>query len=57
MSIGDNLNDFLSVFTCSNPERSEHVKKLESSFGTNYIVLPNPVYGDWNMTHLSWDWD
>jgi 5'-nucleotidase (lipoprotein e(P4) family) len=45
---GDNLNDFSDVFERkSNEERSAIVDRLKNEFGTRFIVLPNPMYGDW----------
>ena len=45
---GDNLNDFSDVFERkSNEERSATVDRLKNEIGTRFIVLPNPMYGDW----------
>jgi len=46
--VGDNLNDFSEVFE----DRSESwgtptVEKFKKEFGNRFIVLPNPMYGDW----------
>lgn len=46
--IGDNLNDFSEVFE----DRSDSwgtpaVEKFKKEFGNRFIVLPNPMYGDW----------
>ena len=46
--IGDNLNDFSEVFE----DRSDSwgtptVEKFKNEFGSRFIVLPNPMYGDW----------
>lgn len=46
--IGDNAIDFADVFddrTVS--ERAEEVDALKDEFGNRFIVLPNPMYGDW----------
>lgn len=47
--MGDNLNDFASVFEQSKTVESRlaAVEKNQSQFGTRFIVLPNPMYGDW----------
>ena len=46
--VGDNLNDFGdTTYHKPNSERREFVSKNAKSFGTKYIVLPNPNYGDW----------
>lgn len=46
---GDNLADFTDVFDgkLSVQERFNSVEKLKKDFGTRFIVLPNPMYGDW----------
>lgn len=46
--IGDNLNDFSEVFE----DRSDNwgiptVEKFKNEFGNRFIILPNPMYGDW----------
>lgn len=46
--LGDNLNDFSDVFEDKLvPDRFAAVDSLRDEFGTRFIVLPNPVYGDW----------
>ncbi|SUU36467.1 lipoprotein E [Actinobacillus seminis] len=46
--VGNNLNDFGdATYHKSNQERREFVAKNQHLFGTKYIVLPNPNYGDW----------
>jgi len=46
--IGDNLNDHAEVFyKKSAKERCDTVDQLRKNFGTKFIVLPNPMYGDW----------
>ncbi len=48
MLLGDNLGDFNFLFDQKNTEeRLRNVNSLASEFGTRFIVLPNPVYGDW----------
>jgi len=46
---GDNLADFTADFDGkqSSQERKDEVDKLKRDFGTRFIVLPNPMYGDW----------
>jgi len=44
---GDNLSDFSNVFYRENKDTKEEVNKLQQLFGTKFIVLPNPMYGDW----------
>ena len=48
MLVGDNLSDFDQIFE----NRSAHfgygaVDSLKMEFGKKFIVLPNPMYGDW----------
>lgn len=48
MLIGDNLSDFSYLFEKrSAEERNKSADNLKMLFGTKYIVLPNPIYGDW----------
>lgn len=45
--MGDNLNDFSDVFEGKDPAgRIAEVEKLAQDFGRRFIVLPNPLYGD-----------
>jgi len=46
--IGDNAGDFYSGFTnASLVKRDALVSKYVQYFGTKWIVLPNPMYGNW----------
>ncbi|MBN2413725.1 5'-nucleotidase, lipoprotein e(P4) family [candidate division KSB1 bacterium] len=46
--IGDNLGDFDDVFQGKSVvERAAAVDSLRDLFGKRFIVLPNPMYGDW----------
>ncbi len=48
MLIGDNLGDFAEVFDHRNDNYGKSsVDSLRSMFGKKFIVLPNPMYGDW----------
>ncbi|MCC7434907.1 MAG: hypothetical protein IT363_09495 [Methanoregulaceae archaeon] len=60
MLVGDNLRDFSEEFTTpardfkdpvngeiAMKQRWEAVDRNAWRFGTDYIVLPNPVYGEW----------
>jgi 5'-nucleotidase (lipoprotein e(P4) family) len=55
--LGDNLNDFLSVFA-KKPiaERSAEVDKIKAEWGNKFIVFPNPLYGDWEGTIYKGNW-
>ncbi len=46
--IGDNLGDFDRVFDVPDQEaRNNTVDKMQEEFGRKFIVLPNPIYGNW----------
>ncbi len=58
--MGDNLSDFSSKFRVpSNPKRKELADELKNEFGKRFIVLPNPIYGDWETQGIfsgKYDW-
>lgn len=47
--MGDNLNDFADVFENAKTvnARMTATDQNKARFGKNFIVLPNPMYGDW----------
>jgi 5'-nucleotidase (lipoprotein e(P4) family) len=46
--LGDNLADFSSMFDKKTlDERRQNTDQLSAEFGKKFIVIPNPVYGDW----------
>jgi 5'-nucleotidase (lipoprotein e(P4) family) len=46
--VGDNLNDFDDNFAGKSVvERGAQVDRERAEFGSRYIVVPNPMYGDW----------
>jgi len=47
--MGDNLNDFSDVFENAKTSagRLTVTKQNKAKFGSRLIVLPNPMYGDW----------
>lgn len=46
--VGDNLNDFNDDFAGKSiADRKAQVDREQAEFGSQYIVLPNPMYGDW----------
>jgi 5'-nucleotidase (lipoprotein e(P4) family) len=46
--IGDNLNDFNDHFSGKSiADRKAQVDRERTAFGSEYIVIPNPMYGDW----------
>lgn len=50
---GDNLADFSETFERKSiDERNREVERLKERFGKRFIVLPNPMYGDWEEASL-----
>jgi len=48
MLVGDNLNDFDKQFYKQDAvTRSNRTDSIMQLFGTKFIILPNPLYGDW----------
>jgi 5'-nucleotidase (lipoprotein e(P4) family) len=46
--LGDNLADFSALFDKKTiGERDQNTTSMAGSFGSRFIVLPNPGYGDW----------
>jgi len=55
--MGDNLNDFLSVFAKKSVfERFTETDKLKEMWGKKFIVLPNPMYGEWEGAIINYDY-
>ena len=55
--LGDNLNDFLSVFRKKPVDvRSAEVDKIREEWGKRFIVFPNPMYGDWEGVVYKGNW-
>jgi 5'-nucleotidase (lipoprotein e(P4) family) len=55
--VGDNLNDFMSVFAKKSVEdRFAETDKVKDEWGKKFIVLPNPSYGDWEGSIYSGNW-
>jgi 5'-nucleotidase (lipoprotein e(P4) family) len=51
MLVGDNLADLSNIFDKkSESERNEKALSLTKELGSKYIVIPNPVYGDWESS-------
>jgi len=44
---GDNLSDFSNVFYREGKDTKQEVDAAQHLFGVKFIVLPNPMYGDW----------
>ena len=46
--VGDNLSDFNDHFSGkSTAERAGQVDRERAEFGSHFIVVPDPMYGDW----------
>src|ERR1041385_5138338 len=46
--VGDNLNDFNDDFAAKSiADRKAQVDRERADFGSLYIIVPNPMYGDW----------
>lgn len=51
MLVGDNLLDFHKAYDkTSLEERMKVTDDFRQEFGTKFIMLPNPMYGDWENT-------
>jgi len=57
MLMGDNLGDFSSLFDKKNTDEcNRNVNSVASEFGNRFIVLPNPVYGDWESSLYNYNY-
>ncbi len=55
--LGDNLNDFLSVFRKKPIDvRFAEVDKIKEEWGKKFIMVPNPLYGDWEGAVYKGNW-
>jgi 5'-nucleotidase (lipoprotein e(P4) family) len=54
--IGDNLIDFSEIFEhLPTDERISVVSENRAKFGKQFIMLPNPMYGDWEKAIYNYD--
>jgi 5'-nucleotidase (lipoprotein e(P4) family) len=54
--LGDNLNDFAKDFEKqNNTRRYDLTDSLKGKFGNDYIVLPNAIYGEWEVALYNYD--
>jgi 5'-nucleotidase (lipoprotein e(P4) family) len=54
---GDNLGDFQGIFDHkTNDERDATVKSEAALFGKKFIVLPNPMYGEWQNAIIKYNY-
>lgn len=57
MLVGDTLGDFSEDFhKKSTNERNILTDKSRGDFGRKYIVLPNPMYGDWENAMYNYEY-
>jgi 5'-nucleotidase (lipoprotein e(P4) family) len=55
--LGDNLNDFLSVFRKKPIDgRFAETDKIKEMWGKKFIMFPNPLYGDWEGGIYKGNW-
>jgi 5'-nucleotidase (lipoprotein e(P4) family) len=55
--MGDNLNDFDNIFRKKSlDDRAAAVDQVKDQFGSKFIVLPNPMYGDWEGGVYKGNW-
>lgn len=47
MLLGDDYNDFVSMGHASPEERAQEARAYQSRWGRQWIVIANPVYGNW----------
>ena len=47
--MGDNLSDFSNAFDTNGAPRTAATDAARQEFGRRFIVLPNPMYGDWEQ--------
>ena len=57
MFMGDNLADFSVLFDKKNyTDRLANTDAASADFGKRFIVLPNPVYGDWEAALFNYNY-
>lgn len=55
--LGDNLSDFTFLFDKrSTAERFAATNGVAAEFGKKFIILPNPVYGDWEAALFKYNY-
>jgi 5'-nucleotidase (lipoprotein e(P4) family) len=52
---GDNLSDFTGFDEKSVQDRNQAVEEIHEVFGEKFIMLPNPMYGDWESALYQYD--
>ena len=55
--LGDNLADFSALFDKkTTDERVRNTNFSAADFGNRFIILPNPVYGDWESSLFNYNY-
>lgn len=55
--MGDNLNDFLHDFAdLTVEERFAKTDEYKEEFGKKFVVMPNPMYGEWEGAMYEFNW-
>lgn len=55
--IGDNLGDFDQLFNERETDKGfSHVEKHKDMFGDKFLILPNPMYGEWEKAVYNGDY-
>ena len=54
--VGDNLNDFVSGSKSDPDTRRALVNEYASRWGREWIILPNPMYGNWEASLYDYDY-
>jgi acid phosphatase len=55
--IGDNFNDFVYLGQGTPEDRLIEARKYMDYWGEKWVMLPNPMYGDWEQALYGWDRD
>ena len=54
--VGDNLEDFMNGFKSATAVRNQRAKQQQYRWGRQWIILPNPIYGDWESSLYDFDY-
>ena len=54
--VGDNLNDFVSDSRTDPDTRRALVKEHAARWGREWVILPNPMYGNWEASLYEYDY-
>jgi acid phosphatase len=55
LMVGDDMNDFVAGGRTTPQGRVELANRYRSYWGTKWILLPNPAYGDWERSHYGFE--